>query len=47
VEGGELPIYQGTLSAIDRSGVDCHMGPAMNCTFATGSYYYPDEVGTG
>jgi hypothetical protein len=37
----------GPFHAIDRSGSDCHMGPAMNRSAALRSYYYPDEVGTG
>jgi hypothetical protein len=36
----------GTIPAIDRSGGDCHIGPAMTRMIAIAAYYYPDEVGT-
>jgi hypothetical protein len=36
-----------TISDIDRSGSNDHKGRAMTRSFATISYYYPDEVGTG
>jgi hypothetical protein len=33
--------------AIDRSGGEDHKDRAMIRSFASNSYYYPDEVGTG